>query len=46
MNKAYQFRIYPTAEQCVMFAKTFRCVRFLYNQMLSDKIKYYLEFTK
>ncbi len=43
MNKAYKFRIYPTAEQCVMFAKTFGCVRFLYNQMLSDKIKYYKE---
>ena len=43
MNKAYKFRIYPTAEQCIMFAKTFGCVRFIYNQMLSDKIKYYEE---
>jgi len=24
-----------------MFAKTFGCVRFIYNRMLSDKIKYY-----
>lgn len=26
-----------------MFAKTFGCVRFIYNRMLSDKIKYYEE---
>ena len=43
MNKAYQFRIYPNAEQQTMFAKTFGCVRFIYNRMLSDKIKYYEE---
>lgn len=46
LNKAYTFRIYPTAEQCVMFAKTFGCVRFIYNQMLSDKIRYYEETKK
>lgn len=43
MNKAYKFRIYPHSEQCTMLAKTFGCVRFIYNQMLSDKIKYYEE---
>lgn len=43
MNKAYKFRIYPNSEQCMMLAKTFGCVRFIYNQMLSDKIKYYEE---
>lgn len=43
MNKAYKFRIYPNSEQCTMLAKTFGCVRFIYNQMLSDKIKYYEE---
>lgn len=43
MNKAYKFRIYPNAEQKVLFAKTFGCVRFLYNRMLADKIKYYEE---
>lgn len=42
-NKAYKFRIYPDAEQQVMFAKTFRCVRFIYNQMLADKIRHYKE---
>ena len=43
MNKAYKFRIYPNAEQRVMFAKTFGCVRFIYNRMLGDKIEYYKE---
>lgn len=40
-NKAYKFRIYPNTQQQVLFAKTFGCVRFLYNKMLSDKIDYY-----
>lgn len=42
-NKAYKFRLYPNNEQKVLFAKTFGCVRFLYNRMLSEKIKYYEE---
>ena len=41
MNRAYKFRIYPNKEQRIMFAKTFGCVRFIYNLMLLDKIKYY-----
>lgn len=40
-NKAYKFRIYPSAEQQILFAKTFGCVRFIYNKMLSDKIDHY-----
>jgi len=43
MNKAYKFRIYPNAEQRVMFTKTFGCVRFIYNKMLGDKIAHYNE---
>ena len=42
-NKAYKFRIYPNTEQQILFAKTFGCVRFVYNRMLTDKIKYYEE---
>ena len=42
-NKAYKFRLYPNEEQKVLFAKTFGCVRFIYNQMLSDKIAHYKE---
>ena len=42
-NKAYRFRLYPNKEQEIMFAKTFGCVRFIYNQMLADKITHYKE---
>jgi len=42
-NKAYKFRLYPNEEQKILFAKTFGCVRFIYNQMLSDKIAHYKE---
>ena len=41
--KRYKFRIYPNVEQQKMFAKTFGCVRFIYNKMLADKIEYYKE---
>jgi len=40
-NKAIKYRVYPTTEQCVMFAKTFGCCRKVYNLMLSDKISGY-----
>lgn len=43
VNKAYKFRLYPNEEQKIMFAKTFGCVRFVYNKMLEDKIKHYQE---
>ena len=42
MNIAYRFRIYPNREQEVLLAKTFGCCRFLYNQMLNDKIREYV----
>ena len=45
-NKAYKFRMYPNKEQKIFFAKTFGCVRFIYNQMLSDKIACYNEHRK
>lgn len=41
--KAYKYRIYPTDEQEVFFAKTFGCVRKVYNLMLDDRIKAYEE---
>lgn len=34
MYKAYKFRIYPTKEQQILMAKTFGCVRFVYNHFL------------
>ncbi len=42
-NKAYKFRIYPNTEQRILFAKTFGCVRFVYNYYLDKKIKAYNE---
>ena len=39
MLKAYRYRIYPNEEQQIIFAKTFGCVRFIYNKMLSEKIE-------
>lgn len=41
MNIAYRFQIYPTEEQKILLGKTFGCCRFLYNQMLNDKIQEY-----
>ena len=40
-NRAIKYRVYPTTEQSVMFAKTFGCCRKVYNLMLSDKIESY-----
>ena len=40
-NKAIKYRVYPTTEQKMMFAKTFGCCRKVYNLMLSDKIEGY-----
>ena len=39
--KAHKVRLYPNEEQKVYFAKSFGCCRFIWNRMLSDKIKYY-----
>jgi len=40
-NIAYKYRLYPSIEQEIMLSKTFGCVRFIYNQMLLDRKKYY-----
>ena len=37
----YKYRIYPNDKQKELFAKTFGCVRFIYNKMLNDKIEHY-----
>lgn len=41
--KAYKFRLYPTEEQEIFFAKSFGCVRKVYNLMLDDRKKAYEE---
>ena len=40
-NRAIKYRVYPTTEQSIMFARTFGCCRKVYNLMLSDKIEGY-----
>ena len=40
-QKAYKFRLYPNLEQRILFEKTFGCSRFIWNQMLADKIAHY-----
>ena len=42
-NKAYKFRIYPDDAQKVLFARTFGCVRMVYNHWLARKIRQYEE---
>ena len=41
--KAYKYRIYPNLEQREYLVKNFGCTRFIYNQMLADRIKSYEE---
>ena len=43
MLRAYKYRIYPTKEQEVLFAKTFGCVRVVYNWALDIKSNLYKE---
>ena len=40
-NKAYKFRLYPNMDQGSLIDKTIGCARFIYNQMLADKINHY-----
>ena len=40
-NKAFKFRIYPNKQQQEFFNQMFGACRFIYNQMLEDKINYY-----
>lgn len=44
MLKAYKYRLYPNNEQKVMLAKTFGCVRLVYNKMLNERIETYKEY--
>lgn len=36
VNKAYKFRIYPTAEQATLINKTIGCSRFVFNRFLAE----------
>ncbi|MEK3686574.1 IS200/IS605 family element RNA-guided endonuclease TnpB [Paenibacillus sp. FSL R10-2736] len=41
MLKAFKYRLEPTTQQAELFAKTFGCVRKVYNLMLHDRIESY-----
>src|SRR5690625_7749562 len=40
-NKAFKFRLLPNKEQAILLAKTFGCVRLVYNNMLYERQKTY-----
>jgi putative transposase len=44
MNKAFKYRIDPSAEQEILINKTFGCVRFVYNRMLANRKETYEQF--
>ena len=37
MNKAYKYRLYPDCDQEQLIKKTFGCVRYIYNKMLTKR---------
>ena len=41
MNKAYRFRLYPTKEQEILINKTIGASRFMFNQLLAERISNY-----
>jgi len=41
IQKAFKYRLYPTAEQQVLLSKHFGCVRYIYNWALNAKIEAY-----
>ena len=44
INRGYEFVLYPDAEQKIFFAKSFGCVRFIWNKMLDAKKTHYQEY--
>lgn len=41
LNKAYKFRLYPNKEQEILINKTIGSARFMYNQLLAERIDNY-----
>ena len=39
IQKAYRYRLYPDEKQKIYFAKSFGCVRFIWNWMLDETVK-------
>jgi len=42
-ERVYKYRFYPTFSQVIQLVKTFGCVRWIYNQALSEKQNLYKE---
>ena len=40
-HRGFKYRIYPTAQQKVLFERTFGCCRFVYNKVLEEQIRLY-----
>ena len=38
-----KIRLYPSPEQAELFEKTFGCCRYIWNRMLADQQRFYLE---
>jgi len=38
LNKAYKFRLYPNKEQEILINKTIGSARFMYNQLLAERV--------
>ena len=43
MFKAFKYRLYPTASQAEKINQNIGCARFVFNQLLNDRIKVYRE---
>ncbi len=41
VKRAYKYRFYPTPEQTSQLARTFGCVRFVYNKALEERTRAY-----
>jgi putative transposase len=39
VKRAYQYRFYPTPEQAEELARTFGCVRLVYNKALEERTR-------
>ena len=37
VKRAYKYRFYPTPEQADQLARTFGCVRYVYNRALAER---------
>ena len=43
IEKAYVFRLYPTAQQAILISRAIGCARFVYNHFLERRSAYYKE---